>query len=553
MPALLYRSPSRRYLFLLKLFVGLVLLLHVGLIFRADKLLLSRPYFEDTFYAMSVSRWFSEGAGFSVDGIHPTNGVQPLICLLYTPLFAVSDGDLYLALRLTLLLQIALYLFAAWAAARFLVAASRQETDPKLLFWLSFALIYINYALSIQFLNGLETGLTVGLIFLTLGEFNRRERMQERRILPYLGVGLLLGLTILARVDAGILAVALVIWKVLTEHRRHSTKEGRARWGEFVRMVGQIGAMGVGAVVVSAPWWLYNLQTFGSFVPISGQSQQGLSTDLTVQIVETFNVFLEGLVAGVATPAAWRIGNIAWFGLLLLMVVGIFLAFTPDLRKLLLGRIQGFRNDWNLRSFAPLLLTLLGLSLFYTFIFGAPHFQARYLVLITVSILLFLIALGTSLWSYSTGSERGVQVIPLIPFVLFTLSIAFFFRNYTNTYENMMVDTVNWMEENVAPDDRVGIFQSGTVGFLYPQNVVNLDGKVNPEAFYAWEEGRFPEYVDSMKFDFIVDWQFYTDRIFRDSALRASYRRTDTLRNFMEVWEKVEGGEESVQTQQSGQ
>ena len=354
------------------------------------------------------------------------------------------------------------------------------------------------------------------MAFLTLGLFNRLEEREEERVVPYFGLGCLLGLTILARIDVGILAAALFLWKAYRAHRRYGKEKGSVRWNRFRRMIGQLSAMTVGAVLTSGAWWLYNLLTFGNLIPVSGQSQQGLNTDLWLQVVETFNVFLEGLIAGIATPASWRISGIAWMGLLLPMILGIAFLSVPGLRRAFGRGVKKLPDDWKSAAFAPLFLTVAGLVLFYTFFFGAPHFQARYLVLLTVTVLLCLVAAAISVWWRTTGEERGLRLLLFLPFIPALLSLVFFFRNYTNTYANMMVDTVDWIQEHVGPEEQVGIFQSGTVGFLFPYTVVNLDGKVNPDAFHAYAEGRLPEYVDSMNFEYIVDWQYYTNRIFHD-------------------------------------
>src|SRR5438067_1710720 len=72
----------------------------VALAFRSDWKIASRPYIEDAFYSLSCARHLALGHGFSVDGIHPTNGVQPLICILNAPCFWFSD-DRWFGVRLT--------------------------------------------------------------------------------------------------------------------------------------------------------------------------------------------------------------------------------------------------------------------------------------------------------------------------------------------------------------------------------------------------------------------------------------------------------------------
>ena len=532
-----------RYIALLKGLILVMLLLQVGLLFRTDRAFLSRPYFEDTFYAMTVSHWIAEGEGFTIDGVHPTNGVQPLICLLHAPSFMVSGGDLYLGLRLTMIVQIALYLLVGWAGARFLVSMVKGEEGKKLLFWLTFALIYVNYSLSVQFLNGLETSLVVGLTFLSLLLFNRIEEKGEGGLARYFGLGALLGLTVLARVDAVILIVALFLWKPYTSHRTYGHLMKKERLAGLRRVAAQLCMVGIGALLISSPWWLYNVTTFGNLVPVSGLSQQGLNTDNLLQVMETINVGLESIIPGGPTPSHWRVMGVAWAGLVVLLCIGVVLSLSEQARSVLRSTFAGIARHWNLRKLAPFAIAVLGFVLFYSFFFRAPHFQSRYLVLLTLIILFALVMIGKSAYSVAEMSrlvrKGGIGIVALV----LSCSLLFFLRHYTGAYENMMLSTVDWIAQNTDQNDRLGIFQSGTVGFLYPKNVVNLDGKVNPAAFRAYKSEQFPRYVDSMDFDYIVDWKYYTDRVLYDSGLRSQYRLIDTLNNHMEVWKKVEAKE----------
>jgi len=62
--------------------------------------------------------------------------------------------------------------------------------------------------------------------------------------------------------------------------------------------------------------------------------------------------------------------------------------------------------------------------------------------------------------------------------------------------------------EHVPPEDVVAAGQSGTLGFLRDR-VVNVDGKVNPEAL-KWR-GRIPEYLDARGIRWFVDSDWYVE------------------------------------------
>src|SRR3990172_2499386 len=50
---------------------------------------------DDAFYSLKIAKNFSSGIGLSVDGIHPTNGIQPLYLLILSPIFYFIREDIF--------------------------------------------------------------------------------------------------------------------------------------------------------------------------------------------------------------------------------------------------------------------------------------------------------------------------------------------------------------------------------------------------------------------------------------------------------------------------
>ena len=40
-------------------------------------------------------------------------------------------------------------------------------------------------------------------------------------------------------------------------------------------------------------------------------------------------------------------------------------------------------------------------------------------------------------------------------------------------------EVARWVDDYTSPDDTIGVFQSGAIGYFSHRRVVNLDGKVN--------------------------------------------------------------------------
>src|SRR4051812_4770097 len=84
---------------ILVLLLIIVVLSRLAFAFRPEDQLGSRPYSEDAYYVFNIADHLAHGEGFTADGMHPTNGVQPLIVILYTPFFFFTH-DKWLAIRL---------------------------------------------------------------------------------------------------------------------------------------------------------------------------------------------------------------------------------------------------------------------------------------------------------------------------------------------------------------------------------------------------------------------------------------------------------------------
>lgn len=82
-----------------------------------------------------------------------------------------------------------------------------------------------------------------------------------------------------------------------------------------------------------------------------------------------------------------------------------------------------------------------------------------------------------------------------------------------------------WLDQNVADDALVGsVFASGVIGFHAEQDVINLDGKVNREAYLALIAGQMWDYVCRAGVDYTVDWGLSTENLLINRAPREVWR-----------------------------
>lgn len=519
-------DPLLRVIRALVLTSSVVLLgLYVVAIFRPADRFIERPITEDAYYALSVSRSIAAGTGFSVDGVHPTNGVQPLICLLYAPIYlSTPEDDPISPLRLVLALQVLIGIAGAVLAARLARLTWPDEADRAA--WLVFGLYFVNYSLGVHLLNGLETGLTTALLIgATLFSWRMIEEGDDR-IRSAVLLGSILGLSVLSRIDAGIFCAVLGLF-LLAGYREF---EGV----RFVRRFRTVAVSAVTALVVSAPWWVYGLTTFGHPMPVSGQSQYDLGGSLGSVVAATLTSLSDALVPGIHAPEGSGIAGLAPHGLavaiLAILVVLVLRRRVPvDLRP---------EGRFVLEPSMPLLVTSGLLSVVYTLAFRAPHFQDRYLVLAQLIGIFLTTGVVLFLWRRQQRSTMIRIATVVLPGLLFVASIGLTSRLFSNVYPNPLIPTLEWIESETTSDDRIGIFQSGTSGYFFPDRVVNLDGKVNVAAHEAYRGGRLGEYVIDQSFDYVADWPEYLDRLDASSSFRNNYRPIDTLRNFFVVMQK---------------
>ena len=215
-------------------------------------------FYDDAYYYLGVARSLAAGIGSTFDRLHATNGYHPLWCGMLVPIFTVvrdsgqalrAAGALWFALA-------ALAPIALWRALRPRTGAAGAVAAAAL-----FALQpWVGQGLGRP--NGLETPLYALMIALFLAAYERvtgsaGARPAFRRVL---GLGLLLGLVVLARLDAGLLAVAAAI-AIAVRASRAGTRAAMA----------DAALLAAGAALVVVPFFAWSQARFGHPMPVSGR------------------------------------------------------------------------------------------------------------------------------------------------------------------------------------------------------------------------------------------------------------------------------------------
>jgi hypothetical protein len=458
--------------------IGVVLVATLTLAFRPDDVLPERPLTEDAYYAFAVARNLALGRGVTIDGVHATNGFQPLFTLLCVPAYWLTGGGLVASLRVVLLVSWAIFAAAVWAAgdvARRLVAPERAAAARAFA-----SLAYAGGAyLYFQHFDGLETGLELLLGLLVVRAWLKGEGESTPGAAR---LGALLGLLVLARIDQALLVAGFVL--VLALDR--ATPDG---WRRAV-------TAGAVAVAVSSPWWLYNRLGFGSFVPTSGSAQQAweLSPGRLVAAADAVMMALAPMASLPGSTTA--IETLPWK----LLRVGLAIALIVALRQA--GRSGALAPDpviaRRLRQLGGAVgVAALGFAVYYVGGSYATWHYPRYFAPLALPT---CVGIGVVL----ARAPRGVRLaaIPLLPALL---AAALVDLNTAGAWRHsaFYAAQLPLVRDHVPADAVLASWQSGTLGY-FRERVINLDGKVNADALRRKDD--MPTYLREQGVDWLVDW-----------------------------------------------
>jgi hypothetical protein len=500
----------------LRILMVIVVISRLALAFRPQWQLYTRPYNDDAFYIFSVSYNLAHGHGLSVDGVHPTNGIQPLVTVLYTPVFMIAGDDKVLAIRLTFILNALFDILSILFLANLIRVLTRNSTEEKNI-WLRPPILGVIgwtalYAIIMQTNNGLETGLYSMLLLAVMYLYAKLQlKAQSPSLLEWIGFGSLLGVTVLARIDAVFLVACIILIEVI-----RFRSEGIRR--AFI--------IGISSVAVSSVWWIYNYMLFGSIMPQSGMAES-LKNVLVENITRASAVlsYIGGLfffLPGYGV-AAWI--PYAWMAILLVTII-------VATRRLHL--INYLRANYQLEPLLPFVFFGVCLIIYYVFFFSAPHFLPRYFQPIRILWLVIcccaapnIIGAIRSLMQQRRAIGIGFLTVSMLAIVGFNGSR--YINYFTVSTSSEMYQAGLWAERH--PNSLIGMEQSGTTAFM-SDNIVNLDGKVDFEALKAKQRGDIGSYIVARDLEYLADWSELVEPMVASAAQHgARYEPVDSAMN----------------------
>ncbi|MBV8393851.1 MAG: hypothetical protein JOY81_11780, partial [Alphaproteobacteria bacterium] len=283
---------------------------------------------------------------------------------------------------------------------------------------------------------------------------------------------------------------------------------------------------GAVATVLVAPWLAYCQWVAGVPLPQSGLATSDAvrhvsHPDLTQMILNGSH--LPTLFSGVrALPNAYPLAATVVAAVLVLALLAAVL--RP--RSTLVDRSSRLVL-WAVAASSALLL------LYYPLFSNAYQFYDRYLV---PSKLLILILLAAVMLRFLESRRGHLQIVLGASAALAVFAAAsnvyWTWRQFGLPYKGYFGREAYDLPRSpyVAPGTRLGMLETGRLGFLYPFQITNLDGKTNVAALDALRKRTLGDYINRQDFDFILLHDFDVLLLDREYPIwRRHYGEAGTL------------------------
>lgn len=461
----------------------------VWLAWRPIDHLIAQSVSDDAFYYFQTARTISEGGGVSVDGEVWGNGFHPLWLLMLVPVYAAGAGDeqaIHIALTLS---AVAVSVSGAllYATARRLAVSPLASLIVVAVYLASPAVVYLS-------INGLETGVNlvafVALLYAFVACWQEPSRANE------LLVSVAAGAVVLSRTDYGVAALFVLAALALRANAHPAS----------------LAALAGPAIVLTAPWFAWNIAVFDS--PVQGSAGA---------IPYVLHELYPAPDASAREVVRHSLEQLQGFGYDVLPYV----YFAPDLDDahvaaaavvcLIAGAVVAIIVPRGVDRSALVLLGVPALGLAVQFlIHGGVRWYVRewYLAGVFPVLALALAVVLDELWRWRAGVVASAAVLALIVAASAAKSRATYSDGWYGLQTDML-EAARWIDTETPPDARVGAFNSGIIGYFSNRTTVNLDGVMNPDALDAIKDRRVVAYMQERRITYLADFPYYPYWLYR--------------------------------------
>jgi hypothetical protein len=411
-------------------------------------------------------------------------GFQPLWQMLTGLAFlAGSDRAVFAVIYL---MSFAIWLVGAVFFVRFVRRASNTPFTP-LLSALVAALFLCESQLATLYFNGLETGLyltlCLGLLLAFQCHVQSAEAASFRRLA---GIGLLAGFVMLTRNDGVFVCIGLLLATLLPGVRPRPIRE-------------TIVIVAVASVML-LPWLIYCFVLWGHPLP-----QTGVATSFAVRGAIDLPAALLKLLLSVV-PTYFLKVNTAIVSTPRPAVLAVVVAVAALVAWWRLRDRHAALERSSRVVLAGFAVSCLLLLTYYMLASSASQFYVRYFgplkMLIVVLLALLLVhALARIRFLPATVAAVVVATVATVGSHLYWI-----LRDYNLPFRSYMGEDVYAFVRSPygSGNSRIGMFESGRIGFVYPKRIVNLDGKMRIDALKALRSRTMDRFIKDADLDYVM-------------------------------------------------
>lgn len=437
--------------------------------------LADKPISEDGFYMLTVAWNMGQGKGFEYNQGLKTTGVQPLATVIYGSLAFISNqlGIAKKDFPRVIILFSALMLFLFSVVLKNTILKFFSAFDKDIVFFLCLLFGLLNFDLFINFTNGLETGLYIFMVLISIRMYWKL--INDGSSKNILIAELIFGITALTRIDFLIISSAFLIQGLLFSKIKIKAA--------FIILILQF--------LITSPWLIYTYNLTGHIIQSSAISQisylspSNFGNRLYQMLLAFFQITTLNIYTGQQDVILLLSGSI--------VCIFIFLGYLKN-RKVYEER--GFIYLSILSAFIVLMFS-------YAVLSHATYFYFRYFSPMTVLILLSIIPIVyESVKSFSL--KKYLMIGSLFTIIFMAHAYLYFHSGKLGVHMSLRPAFIN---NNFQSGDLIGSYQSGVTGY-YCENVVNLDGKINHIVLNYSQNIQLPRYIDSIGIIGLIEWKF---------------------------------------------
>jgi hypothetical protein len=472
-----------------------------------------------------VAFHLANGQGSTYDGLTQTSGYHPLWMWLHVPLMLGAE-TVYGRLALARLLWVGVSLVAVALWSLLVYRLTRHALATAL-----FTLVMGCFGWTIYiFYSGVETPLVLILIALALLLADRVISESTPPLKRVAWLGLVMGLTFLARLDTIFLLIPLGLLLLYHLIRRHQWP-GTTVW---------LAA----AIPFPLTYLLYNRLTFGSIMPVSAQVKilPGWDTGRSLWLARSWLAKIIGLV-----PDRWLWPAVS--AALLAAAGAVWLAWS------------GFRKERP--RFGVLWLMPLAAVSHYAYYFlkvrelNVPwhlYLQFQTVYLATALFACLFVSMAHQRMAnrrYRVAAESGFFLLCLLLLAASTFLYAQI-KSVRRPEVALALQTGRWLGENLPPGSVVAMYDSFYIALLADQqHVIDINGLVGNRDIAQWAgRGEYDTIVARYRVDYVVTavrgecavnldaslpYLYQSELIYTTRELRLVIASADTFRQFWDA------------------